>query len=342
MIVGRRSVARDGSVRLDIEALTLDRMTAQRGAASGGYWPARHAARRWRPPRRRGRRWRARVAALPRAVRRENSRSARPARPARRAAARPRRRPAARQTAARRANRRRSTDSGSSSSRTSSRRPHRRPAARPAVKSTGAKRARRSIARRPSIPPASATSAAATARLDQPRAERRKPRDGEADRAAKAGGGDPFGGDLDQRRRSLSSSCRRPWPHNRESPLNFASIAAISASVKAGTSSGLRLVMMLPSVTAASSTTFAPALRRSVRIDGQLVARPPAQQVGLDQQPRPVADRRDRLVRVGERPDQRRPPSSSRPQLVGIADPAGQQQRVVILGASPRRSSGRA
>jgi len=37
-------------------------------------------------------------------------------------------------------------------------------------------------------------------------------------------------------------------------------------------SSGLRLVTILPSTTAALSTTVAPAFRRSVRIDGQLVA----------------------------------------------------------------------
>src|SRR6478736_6481899 len=49
------------------------------------------------------------------------------------------------------------------------------------------------------------------------------------------------------------------------------SIRSMSASVKASTSSGLRLVTMLPSVTAGSSTTFAPAFRRSVRIEGQLV-----------------------------------------------------------------------
>ena len=46
---------------------------------------------------------------------------------------------------------------------------------------------------------------------------------------------------------------------------------SISASVNASTSSGLRLVTILPSVTAAWSTTFAPAFLRSVRIDGQLV-----------------------------------------------------------------------
>src|SRR6185437_13427101 len=47
---------------------------------------------------------------------------------------------------------------------------------------------------------------------------------------------------------------------------------SMSALVNASTSSGLRLVTIFPSITAGSSTTVAPALRRSVRIDGQLVA----------------------------------------------------------------------
>ena len=49
-------------------------------------------------------------------------------------------------------------------------------------------------------------------------------------------------------------------------------MSAINASVNASTSSGSRLVTRLPSVTAGSSTTVAPAFARSVRIDRQQVA----------------------------------------------------------------------
>ena len=67
----------------------------------------------------------------------------------------------------------------------------------------------------------------------------------------------------------------------------------------------LRLVMILPSRTTRSSDTSAPALREigaDRRPAGDLS---PAQHVGLDQQPRPVADRRHRLARRGEGPHQR-------------------------------------
>ena len=54
------------------------------------------------------------------------------------------------------------------------------------------------------------------------------------------------------------------------------STSLMNASVKAGMSSGLRLVTILPSTTASSSTTSAPALARSVRTEGQLVTVTPS------------------------------------------------------------------
>ncbi len=50
----------------------------------------------------------------------------------------------------------------------------------------------------------------------------------------------------------------------------------MNASLNAGMSSGLRLVIKLPSITTSSSTTSAPAFARSVRIEGQLVTRRPS------------------------------------------------------------------
>ena len=119
------------------------------------------------------------------------------------------------------------------------------------------------------------------------------------------------------------------------------STSAISASVKAGTSSGLRLVTILAVGHRGLVDDLAPAFRRSVRIERPAGRLAPAQQVGLDQQPRPVADRRDRLARCGEGADQIDHPCSVR-SAVGIADPAGQDQRVIIVHRRPRRSSGRA
>ena len=97
-----------------------------------------------------------------------------------------------------------------------------------------------------------------------------------------------------------------------------------------GRSSGLRLVVMFASVTTCSSTTFAPALRRSVRMLGNDVSVPVAHDVGLDERPRPVADRGDRLAGADEVAHER-DGVVVHPQPVGVARAAGQQQRVVVV-----------
>ena len=102
-------------------------------------------------------------------------------------------------------------------------------------------------------------------------------------------------------------------------------------SQKAGRSSGDRLVVMLPSVTTSSSTTSAPALRRSVRTLGHEVSRRPARDVGLDEVPRAVADRGDRLAGL------RRSPGRTAPRRVPSAACPGSPSRPAGAARRSRR-----
>ena len=77
---------------------------------------------------------------------------------------------------------------------------------------------------------------------------------------------------------------------------------------KAGRSSGLREVTRPSSTTTSSSTQVPPALRMSVFSDGHEVIVRPLQDVGLDQRPRGVADRADRLALLEEARTKRRRP----------------------------------
>ena len=107
-------------------------------------------------------------------------------------------------------------------------------------------------------------------------------------------------------------------------------ISAIRASVNASTSSGLRLVTMFPSVTAGSSTRIAPALARSVRIDGQQVARRPRNKSASTSSHGPwqiaatgfPAAAKARISAIAAAFVRKR---------IGIAHSAGKQERVEIL-----------
>ena len=83
--------------------------------------------------------------------------------------------------------------------------------------------------------------------------------------------------------------------------------------------------MMWPSVTTRSSDNVG--ARHCAGRCGSTSNRSPCvpQHVGLHQQPRPVADRSDRLARCDEGPDQGHRELVG-PQRVGVADPAGQDQ----------------
>src|SRR5690242_16548675 len=99
--------------------------------------------------------------------------------------------------------------------------------------------------------------------------------------------------------------------------------SATISRLKTGMSCGPRLVTMLRSTTAASSTTPAPALRRSVRIDGHEVMRRATRRPDLDDRPGTVKDRGDRLVRVEEMPHERHR-SLAHPQHIRIDDTSWQ------------------
>ena len=117
--------------------------------------------------------------------------------------------------------------------------------------------------------------------------------------------------------RRLDARCGRP----RGTPRS-------SCFEKAGMSSGLREVTRPWSVTTSWSTHSAPALRRSVCSEGQEVILAALHPAGIDQRPGPVADRRDRLPLLDEMPDEG-DRLGLQPQLVGVDDAAGQQQRRV-------------
>ena len=107
------------------------------------------------------------------------------------------------------------------------------------------------------------------------------------------------------------------------------------ASLKAGRSSGLRLVTRLPSTTTSSSTQSAPALRRSVCRLGHEVTGA-RDDVGLGQRPRGVTDRRHRPVRLDEALT-KATASLVHPQRVGVGHAAGQHEPVVRRGVGVRR-----
>ena len=97
-------------------------------------------------------------------------------------------------------------------------------------------------------------------------------------------------------------------------------------------SSGLRLVTRLPSTTTSSSTQLPPALR-DVRLDApERRQRCVARDVGLDEHPRRVADGRDRLACVEELADELHGVLVG-PHCVRVADPAGKDERVVVVRA---------
>jgi len=107
----------------------------------------------------------------------------------------------------------------------------------------------------------------------------------------------------------------------------------MTAPVNASTSSGLRLVTILPSVTTASSTTFAPAFLRSVRIEGQLVAvrsRSRSASISSHGPWQIAATGGDRLPLLPEAPDQR-DDVAVKAKLVRVAHAAGKDQRVEIV-----------
>ena len=101
-------------------------------------------------------------------------------------------------------------------------------------------------------------------------------------------------------------------------------------SQKAGRSSGDRLVVMLPSVTTCSSTTSAPALRRSVRMLGKDVSRRPRATSASTRVHGPWQIDGDRLARVDEVPHEA-DRGRLHPQLVRVDRAAGQQQRVELV-----------
>src|SRR4030095_13786109 len=78
----------------------------------------------------------------------------------------------------------------------------------------------------------------------------------------------------------------------------LASIAAINASVKAGTSSGLRLVMVLASGTGFPFNHIGTGVLEVGADRRPAGCAPAAQQIRFDQQPWPMADRRYRLIGI--------------------------------------------
>ena len=73
----------------------------------------------------------------------------------------------------------------------------------------------------------------------------------------------------------LGTGVTNPFTRDSSVTAGAFSTRSITARVNSSTSCGFRLVTILPSTTAGSSTMVAPAFLRSVRIDGQLVARRP-------------------------------------------------------------------
>ena len=144
--------------------------------------------------------------------------------------------------------------------------------------------------------------------------------------------------DAARRSRPRRRGCSPAAPSRRSPSLGSSSSSSVRgrtcstiAAPNASRSSGLRLVIRLPSTTTSSSTQSAPALRRSVCSDGHDVIRRPFTDPGLDEHPGRVADGRDRLAGVEERRHERDRVGVGADE-VAVDDAAGQDQRRVGVG----------